>query len=267
MIEKWFSTIELPLTFAQFEQLPQNRAYKYEYFDGHAWLTPQPKSYHALLDLRSFVRPIEAIALDEAVTVRPLAAEDWEGLPSLFAAAFYRVQPFASLSDEGRFRAAQECLRQTRDGAEGPVIADAALVAARGSDGALIGALTTTLGPARDRSQFGSCRWPTPPPPDAVVRGLGQPHLTWIFVAPLRAGMGVGAALLDGAVQALTKLGYTELASTLLLGNDSSTLWHWRMGFRLLPYPGSMRVIQQRAALETEESARGALPADGGTTE
>jgi hypothetical protein len=28
MIEKWFSTIELPLTFGQFEQLPQNPAYK-----------------------------------------------------------------------------------------------------------------------------------------------------------------------------------------------------------------------------------------------
>jgi hypothetical protein len=96
MIDNWFSTIELPLTFAQFLALPQNPAYKYEYFDGHAWLTPRPKSHHALLD--------------------------------------------------------------------------------------------------------------------AVVR-------------------------------ALASLGYSELASTFLLGNESSTLWHWRTGFRLLSHPGSMRAI------------------------
>ena len=29
MIEKWYSTFKLPLTFEQFERLPQNRAYKY----------------------------------------------------------------------------------------------------------------------------------------------------------------------------------------------------------------------------------------------
>jgi len=35
MIGKWFSTIQLPLTFEQFWQLPRNPAYKFEYFDGH----------------------------------------------------------------------------------------------------------------------------------------------------------------------------------------------------------------------------------------
>jgi hypothetical protein len=31
------------------------------------------------------------------------------------------------------------------------------------------------------------------------------------------------------------------LASTFLLGNESSMLWHWRNGFQLLQYPGSRR--------------------------
>ena len=69
MIDDWFSAIELPLTWQQFWQLPQNPAYKYEYFDGHAWLSPRPKSYHAVLDLQTFARPIDMVT-DDKVTVR-----------------------------------------------------------------------------------------------------------------------------------------------------------------------------------------------------
>ena len=58
MIDDWFSAIKLPLTWQQFWQLPRNPAYKYEYFDGHAWLSPWPKSHHAVLDLQTFTRPI-----------------------------------------------------------------------------------------------------------------------------------------------------------------------------------------------------------------
>ena len=247
MIEQWFSTIELPLTFEQFEQLPQNPAYKWEYFDGHAWLTPRPKTYHALLDLRSFAPPIAAPAADEEVIIRPLADEDWQQLPPVFAYAFCRVQPFASLTKETRLQAAQACLQQTREGAEGPLIADACVVAARKSDAAVVGALLATLTPAGDPLDWGSFRWHTPPPPDAVARGLGRPHLTWVFVTPWFARYGVGTALLATAAGALTRLGYAELISTFLLGNESSTLWHWRAGFRLLPYPGSARLIRQQS--------------------
>ena len=249
MIEKWFTTIELPLTFAQFLALPQNPAYKYEYFDGRAWLTPRPKSCHALLDLRSVTGPVAALATQDDFIVRRLVDEDWRQLPPLFAAAFHRVQPFASLADEVRLEAAGECLRRTKEGTEGPLIAEANLVAACKSDDAPIGALVTTLMPARDPSQWDSWRWETPPPPDAVARGIGRPHLTWVFVSPWHARRGVGTALLDAAVRALAGLGYPELASTVLLGDESSTLWHWRAGFRLLPYPGSLRFIRQQTEL------------------
>lgn len=253
MIEKWYSTIELPLTFEQFERLPQNRAYKYEYFDGQAWLSPRPQSHHAVLDLASFNHPIPEMATDEEVAVRPLAAEEWDQLPPLFAAAFRRVQPFASLPDKVRLEAAQECLRNTRAGGEGPVISATSLVAVRQTDGAIIGALLTTLAPPGESAQWHSWRWNTPPPPDAITQRMGRPHLTWIFVGPWHARLGVGTALLDAAVQALLGLGYSQLASTFLVGNESSTLWHWRVGFRLLPYPGSMRTVRQQATSERRD--------------
>jgi L-amino acid N-acyltransferase YncA len=51
----------------------------------------------------------------------------------------------------------------------------------------------------------------------------------------------VGSALLGAATDALLALGYRELASTFLLGNDPSALWHWRNGFRLAGRPDSWR--------------------------
>ena len=253
MIDKWFSTIELPLSLDQFDQLPQNPAYKYEYFDEHAWLTPRPKSYHGLLDLRSFDRPIAAPATEEATLIRPIVDEDWLQLPRVFAGAFCRVQPFASLTDEVRRQAAVECLQQTREGTEGPLINAACLVAARKSDEALVGAFLTTLAPPGDALDWDAWQWKAPPPPDVVARRAGRPHLTWLFVSPWFARRGVGTALLDAAVQTLVRLEYSELSSTFLLGNESSMLWHWRAGFRLLAYPGSTRLIRERALLRRTE--------------
>src|ERR1700676_18513 len=118
MIDKWFSTIKLPITFKQWRKLPQNRAYKYEYFGGKAWLTPRPKGYHALLDLSQFNVSVPMQPQEELV-IRPLADGDWRRMPRVFAAAFHRVQPFASLTDKVREKAARECLQATRGGAEG----------------------------------------------------------------------------------------------------------------------------------------------------
>ena len=47
MQDEWFRGLELPLTWEQFHELPRNAAYKYEYFEHRAWLSPRPKFYHA----------------------------------------------------------------------------------------------------------------------------------------------------------------------------------------------------------------------------
>jgi hypothetical protein len=36
-------------------------------------------------------------------------------------------------------------------------------------------------------------------------------------------------------------MGFVQLATTFLVGNDASMLWHWRNGFQLLQYPNSRR--------------------------
>ena len=224
MLNDWFNVIELPLTLEQFRRLPWNPAYKYEFIEGHAWLSPRPKNSHAVLDLQNFVRPVAEILAHDELLVRPLQENDWAAMPTLFAGAFNQVQPFASLTDEKRTSASEDCLGETHDEAEGPLVPDACLVAARVIDNSLVGAIIITL-----------------PPAYAIEGVVGLPHLTWIFVSHWHARHGVGSALLDGAVKALLQLGYKELVSTFLMGNESSMLWHWKAGFRLLESPWSLR--------------------------
>jgi GNAT superfamily N-acetyltransferase len=256
MLDRLFSMIKLPLSLRQFHQLPQNPAYKYEYIDKAAYLSPRPKFYSARLELgrgaTSAPAPVEA---DEPVAIRRFEEADWPRLSPLFAGAFRSVQPFASLGDRSRLNAARACLKFTRDGSDGPIIEAACHVACGKDHEDCLGAILVTLIPMIDVEEFWSMRWQVPPPPDCIERRLGRPHLTWIFVGPLHSGLGIGSALLAHASQSLVALGYTELLSSFLLGNTSSMLWHWRNGFELLPYVASVRAMRARWNKKLEAQA------------
>jgi GNAT superfamily N-acetyltransferase len=240
MCDEWMPTLKLSISFDEFRQLPRNAAYKYEYFNGHALLTPRPRFYHAQLDLPPLAgRSLAGQSGD--VKMSPLALDDWQELVAIFSAAFDRQQPFSSLSDNDRDAAARHSLDFTRNGGDGPLLASACFTARSAQHGAAVGAILVTLLPDVDPTEWGAFHWKQPPPPDCVERRTGRPHLTWIFVSPLFTGEGVGTALLDAAVRGLLSMGFTKLATTFLAGNESSTLWHWRNGFRLMEYPGSKR--------------------------
>jgi GNAT superfamily N-acetyltransferase len=245
MIDDWMSALQLRLTLEEFRRLPRNPAYKYEYLSGSAYLTPYPKHYHAVLPLPPPPVP-DAPEAPAEVHIRPLDDTDLPELERMFVAAFGRTQPYASLTPEDRAEAARQGLRRTVSGEDGPWVRPASFVAVEESAGGLLGAALVTLLPAGDPCDWDSYYWQGPPPEDCVARRVGRPHLTWIFVAPLHCGQGTGTALLAAVTQALVGLGYRELVSTFLLGNEASMLWHWRNGFRLLPYPGSLRHISQR---------------------
>jgi GNAT superfamily N-acetyltransferase len=240
MCDEWMPPLQLRMSFDKFHRLPRNSAYKYEYFDKRAWLSPRPRFFHGLLDLTQ-VAPGGLDWPDRETEVRTLQAEDWVELPKLFAAAFRSRQPFGSLNDPERLAAADKCLARTRTGGDGPLIAEACYLAYHPQMERAVGAILITLLPANDPANADSYFWRQPPPEDWLQQRLGRPHLTWIFVSPVLAGKGVGTALLDVAGKALLRLGYRELASTFLLGNDVSMAWHWRNGFRLLTQPHSLR--------------------------
>ena len=224
MIDDWYSMIKLPLTIKQFRRLPRNAAYKYEYFDGRAVLSPRPNGYYALLDLNTFAPPFADVMPIERVAIRTLQEGDWTRMPALCAAAFHRVPPFAALKDKKRLKAAEDCLGRTREGGDGPIVDEACFVAVE--DDRPVGAILITL-----------------PRKHSVKEAVGLPNLTWVFVGPFHTRRGVGTALLDHAVQALRRLGYSRLVSAFLVGNESSMLWHWQAGFRLPEQPWSLRAI------------------------
>src|SRR5438270_11737670 len=89
MSADFFRSIKLALPVEQYRQLPRNAAFKYELIDGETWLTPRPRWYHAVLDLKTFAVPADA---EEDFLLRPLEPADWNDLPRLFAAAFRTVQ-------------------------------------------------------------------------------------------------------------------------------------------------------------------------------
>lgn len=247
MLDDWYRLIRLPITLEQFHALPRNPVYKYEYIDGEARLTPRPKTLNAVLSLSR--RPISDDSLaEEGITIRPLAQHDWEPLLPVFSASFATMPPFASLIDADRDQCALECLEQTRTGGDGPVIEPACFVAC--SQEHVAGAILITLIPRRNEGEWWHGKWDEPPPVDAVARRFGRPHLTWVFVSPWTSRQGVGSALLAQSVNALLDLGYCDLASTFLVGNEISMLWHWRNGFRLLPYPATPQAMQTRPKQE-----------------
>src|SRR4051794_29690047 len=99
MCDEWMKPLQLAISFEQFQQLPRNPAYKYEFFDGKAWISPRGRFFHGLLDLV----PLQTRSLDwtdPATLLRPLQPADWEELPELFAAAFFGRQPFGSLDSK-----------------------------------------------------------------------------------------------------------------------------------------------------------------------
>jgi hypothetical protein len=237
MCDEWMPVVQLPITLEQFHQLPRHPAYKYEYLEGRAYLTPRPKFYHALLDLECFGAVAEP---PDGITIRPFEERDLSGLEHVFVGAFERQQPYSSLERDVRLQAARQSLQKTRTGSDGPWIRQASFVAIQ-ADQHAIGAIFMTLLPDSDPANWDSFRWHDPPPVDCLERRLGRPHLTWIFVKEWSAGYGTGTALLSAAVVACRELGYMQLASTFLVGNESSMLWHWRNGFELQAYPGSRR--------------------------
>jgi len=240
MLDDWYRTLRLPMTVEQYHQLPRNPAYKYEYIDGQTWLTPRPKTFSALLDLTPRLVG-DGVVHGDKTDVRPVADEDWPLLPRLFAAAFHQVPPFIALNDADRVQASGECLQQTRAGGDGPLLTSASLVAVDAAKRQLLGAILVTLIPKRDEGQPWDGDWPEAPATESARLLLGRPHLTWVFVAPMYARHGLGSSLLDRSVNALLESGYGDLATTFLLGNESTMLWHWRNGFRVLPHPWSMR--------------------------
>ena len=219
MLEDWFQTLEFPMSLAKWRCLPRNAAYKYEYIEGQAQITPEPPGVDVVLELKSFAPtpPDDG----EKWTVRPLTAGDWELLPDVMAAAFARVAPFATFSDHELGPVAADCIAATRAGKDGSLLPEACMALLNDSAAAtgepLVGAAIVTVRPGE------------------TIDGPLVPLLTWIFVNPWVKRRGGGVALLWATVAALRSLSHSHLESVVCPGNHATIMWHWKMGFAMGP--------------------------------
>ncbi len=261
-IDESCPAVEFPVSWETFRRLPRHPGYRYEYRDGVACLRPHPRQYHCLLPLQ----PRDAATMIETprthIRIRPLCESDWLPLEAVFDRAFRGTalqetsppgEPPPGEPPPGRTAdcAVSDPLHRACAGQSGPLVRPACFVAtaARPEEtDDLVGGILITLLPAGDLERFDDPVWSEQPPPDAVDRCWGRPHLTWVFVDPPLARRGVASLMLTHAAGVLHDLGYREFASTFLLGNEQSTLWHWRNGFRLASYVGSSRAREQRDA-------------------
>ena len=177
MCDEWMPPIQLPLTLEEFRQLPRNAAYKYEYLNKTAYLSPRPKYYHALLEMRS-------LESDELIEICPLHAEELSRLDRLFADAFRYIQPYGCLDDDTRLEAARQALERTRTGVDGPWIEQASFVAK--IEEKPVGAILITLLPEGDPCDWESYHWTQAPPSQCIElpAGASASHLDLRVAAP-----------------------------------------------------------------------------------
>src|SRR5262245_44467405 len=185
--DEWMPSLNLTMPSEQFRRLPRNPAYKYEYLEGQAFLTPRPKHFHCISRVADFVKPSKVV-----LASRHFERRDMNDFPSLFAAAFQHVQPFSGLSDDERRQAAEESLAATIAGKDGPLLEAACFTAIEPETDRPVGGILITQVIGGDPSDHDSYTWPAV----CLPGEQGRPHLTWIFVAPSSKRIGIASSLL-----------------------------------------------------------------------
>src|SRR5947209_3547445 len=127
MCDEWMPVVRIPMNIEQFHQLPRHPAFKYEYLNHRALLTPRAKFYHARLVLSRFA-PDPDLAANEPLELQPIRDEDFPELSKLFSVAFREHQPYASLDREARQKAVNQSLDKTRTGGDGPWLREASFL-------------------------------------------------------------------------------------------------------------------------------------------
>jgi hypothetical protein len=227
---RFYRHVTFPLERKLYHRMPRHPSFKHEYWDGALHWTPRPHTCEASLDLGAW-RPPPAdermTALSSDIRVRRLAESDWAFLPRVFCSAFAAWPPLSQWDGPAPRRASRCLMEWTRRGRDGPLIAEACVVAHSSEGGeeeaeSLVGAALITQ--QRPAWRFRGNAEPEEP---------SLPHLTWIFVSNWEQRHGVATRLLGAIVEELRKLGHGTLASTVLTASESSMLWHWGRGFRL----------------------------------
>lgn len=195
----------ISMSYEEWQCLPYQPGWKYEYFDGCAHITPN----HQRAVTQAAVTPRR---VTPPCTLRPVLASDEADLLQVYMQAFADNQAFCDYTEARFHEAAQKDLWESFHGRRSPLLsASRVAVDARGGAPELIGVALVS----RDA-------------------GYG-PVLDLIFVLPSWHHRGVGTALASEAVNVLVQDSEQTLTSCYQLANVNSQKWHQGFGFVELP--------------------------------
>ena len=163
----------LPMRFEDWELLPYQPGWKYEYWGGCAHITPNHQTAVT-------VAPVTPRPVTAPCVIRPVRPDDEIPLLAVYLAAFADNQAFCDYTDEKMHDAARRDLRESFTGRRAPLLAAARVaVATEAPDAPLVGAALLS----RDR-EYG-------------------PVLDLLFIHPTWHRRGLATALVASAMNAL----------------------------------------------------------------
>jgi len=193
------------MRFEDWELLPYQPGWKYEYWGGCAHITPNHQTAVTVATVTP--RPVTAPCV-----IRPVRPNDATPLLAVYLAAFADNQAFCDYTDEKMHDAARRDLCESFTGHRAPLLAAARVaVATEAPDTPLVGAALLS----RDR-EYG-------------------PVLDLLFVHPTWHRRGLATALVASAMNALHQADERTLTSVYQLANPTSQAWHRTFGFVELP--------------------------------
>lgn len=240
MERELFPQIEIPMSWEAFQSLPRHPAWRYEFLNAQLRLSVRTHYRHCRLEIQKRLSeksrtPATSRELQAGLTLAPWDATPLSDFTPVFQSAFERVAPFSSFSEDERLPIIKHLLQGSVSGITGQTVAPASFALKSVHSPTPVGGILITLFPTADFGDFSDPRWSELPPANALQECWGTPHLTWIVVDQEFQNRGIAATLLSHALNALSLAGYHELFSTMMVGNHSSTFWHWKNGFELVP--------------------------------
>ncbi|MFN8443881.1 MAG: GNAT family N-acetyltransferase [Caldilineaceae bacterium] len=192
----------IPMSIDEFHVMPHKLGWKYEYWEGQAYISPRMSS------VVTTVVPVEPRPVPACCLCRPTEEDDISLLRPAYFAAFVEAVDYCDYPPEHVAQAAERNLITFFAGDRGtPLPASHLAFDPQSPQSTAIGAALI------------------------VEKNDGIPMIDLLYVVPEWQNRGVATALVSSAMNALHVVGYTTLKSRYLLSNEQSRNWHLRFGF------------------------------------
>ncbi|MFQ6042116.1 MAG: GNAT family N-acetyltransferase [Candidatus Poribacteria bacterium] len=193
----------IPMTPEEFELMPRQLGWKYEYWDGQAHITPSYRFVTTAVEIKP--RPVTS-----PCQIRAVDKNDEAQLISAYFAAFSDTIEYCDWEPEKIAAAAKKDIQDFFAGRRGKPLYSSRVAVAPQSE-------------AGEESVVGAA---------LVIEKIGgQPLLDMLFVIPEWQRKGLATALVSAAINELYSAGMKKLESHYMLGNDESQAWHQKFGF------------------------------------